>query len=422
MKRIESANLFLKVLFQLGIVLAMALLGYLLLIVAYSIPISDKTMNESMFYMNREGGRFIVTNRENGMLDGSTDALMLLIASHSSEDKVYKNALKGAYSVVESSNPADALVRIYENNIHDESYEEREYARYWHGYVIFLRPLLYFFNYGHLRNIMCLLQLGVFTGLIVVISKRNISVVPLFLFWLSLNPITTMMSLQYSTMTVITFIGMLFVAHYSSKWEKKTFSWQIVFTILGALTSYFDFLTYPILSFAAPLIIYMSIYEYNSLRKAMRKMLYFAFSWGIGYGMLWALKWILASIILGDNIVLDAINQIITRTSSDTGEESITIFRLLLQQIRGFYQVTVLFITILLVGVIVYRLLKKGKSFGQTIVCTLALIAMIPMFWVCVTRNHAYLHPYITCRNFSITIFSMASLAFYRKNRSELCR
>ena len=40
--------------------------------------------------------------------------------------------------------------------------------------------------------------------------------------------------------------------------------------------------------------------------------------WGVGYAVCWALKWVLAGLVTGQNVIGDAIHQMGVRTAADT--------------------------------------------------------------------------------------------------------
>ncbi|MCM1540739.1 MAG: hypothetical protein NC121_05700 [Blautia sp.] len=247
-----------KILFMLVLLAGMCLTGYLLLVAAYLIP--EEYMQENMiesaknFEMNTYP-RLMGTR--NSQLDNFTDALMLLNASHVEEDEsVFEQAVNVKRYGVVDRNPNESLINIYGEG--GQEYEELSYARYWHGYLIFLKPLLALFEYGTIRYILMFVQLGLFVTLIVkltTVDKRM--VIPTFMMWLFLNPVTIMLSLQFSTVIIITLMAMSAIVFGSEYLKEYRFVWNVFFFLVGGLTSYFDFLTYPLVSLGVPLTLWL---------------------------------------------------------------------------------------------------------------------------------------------------------------------
>ena len=69
----------------------------------------------------------------------------------------------------EGYNPIEQLTLTVKNEI-DESYE---YARYWHGYISFLRPLFIFFSFNEIRKIMIVVLALLAMILLMVLYKKN---------------------------------------------------------------------------------------------------------------------------------------------------------------------------------------------------------------------------------------------------------
>ncbi len=91
-------------------------------------------------------------------LDNVTDGYMLLEAMFSGEDDPVRNAMNNPYTVYEGGNPDKAAVLESHNT--EGASGRGEYGRYWHGYLLFLKPLLSFFEVSDLRIMNMILCLG----------------------------------------------------------------------------------------------------------------------------------------------------------------------------------------------------------------------------------------------------------------------
>lgn len=124
----------------------MGLLFWLLMVVAYTVPSSQLTShaNQSRAILKQEG----VLWMQNAALAGGahydnyTTYHMLNIAEQSADDP-FADAVSSKF--YQGSDPDEGLMHA----IAGES--NAAYERYWHGYVIFLRPLLVLFNVQQIR-------------------------------------------------------------------------------------------------------------------------------------------------------------------------------------------------------------------------------------------------------------------------------
>lgn len=184
-----------------------------------------------------------------------------------------------------------------------------EYGRYWHGYVAILRPAFYFVDYWDFLLLNGMLQVTIVFMLGILVWKQTqelrypLAVVTSYLL---LMPITLALSLQYTPVFYIAFLGSVAAVAMNGFLCQKDRIY-LFFAILGILTCYFDFLTYPLLTWAFPLCWYLVVRgkKLTILRKYIDVMLT-ALTWIFGYIGLFLTKWLLVYVIYGRE-TLDAI-------------------------------------------------------------------------------------------------------------------
>ena len=85
-----------------------------------------------------------------------------------------------------------------------------------------------------------------------------------------------------------------------------------MFLLSGVITSYFDLLTYPLLSLTFPLItLLLMIRKHEKIvsNKMIVGMICLnSFFWGIGYGGMFISKWLVATLITGNDVFSIAVN------------------------------------------------------------------------------------------------------------------
>ena len=251
----------------------------------------------------------------------------------------------------------------------------------------------------------------------------------MIVFW---NPATIGMSLQYSPCFYISIIAtMLILLKYLKKSRAENIredyvhvnlgqnDYSLFFIIIGVLTSYFDFLTYPLATLCVPLIFYTILYEKNGIK--FIEIMKFCVYWTFGYLGMWAEKWIIGSFLTGNNIVKDEMHNLLLRTSSEADGEKITRFGTIIFLI----QATVLkwpYVILLLCFFIVIALLgvrkknqceKKEIKEKVKVAIFMMIVGLLPFLWFFLAADHSYEHPRLVYRIIGITFFSWLSAETY---------
>ena len=107
---------------------------------------------ESVEIFTGEGLYPFVGNTPAEELDNWTDSLMLHTACYQKEDASALECAVAAYRPVYQDADPITSFRMDVKGI-DDGMEITSYARYWHGYLVFLRPLLFLWiigEFGHL--------------------------------------------------------------------------------------------------------------------------------------------------------------------------------------------------------------------------------------------------------------------------------
>ena len=269
---------------------------------------------------------------ENSQLDNFTDALMLLTAAHPSEKSSFISAIDIDCYKEPGVKSVDTLLEVYQN--HSTDVAKESYGRYWHGYLIFLKPLLTFLNYGEIRSVLMFVQLALMIAVLLEVSKKKSTLLfPVFAMWIFLNPVSMMLSVQYNTVLLLTLLAIYTMLKVEQYWGiEQIYEWSLLFLIVGMLTSYFDLLTYPLLTLGIPLVSWLAIYLSEKKVVNVYSIIRFSLFWGLGYGGMWSFKWILGSIITGENLFANALNSVAERTSGDVSNTTITFVNVLKKQ------------------------------------------------------------------------------------------
>lgn len=295
------------------------------------------------------------------------------------------------------------------------------YDRYWHGYSIFLRPLLVFFDLSYIRQFLVICFIVLLVVLSYLISKY-ISLTVAILFGIALalvNPPVIMISLQYSNMFLLMLMAsivlMLLLAAKRPKHEIFIF-----FTVIGSLTSFFDLLTTPSITLGVPLLLYIAYRVKDKDRKGILKdTILCALLWGTGYFIAWFAKWLIGSVILHRNIFIEATEKVLFWSSDDS---TITKHHVGVTDVLvAWTNRLVVYWPLVLLTVLGFayafskRLFSKEKFstfHGQTLFALL-VPTLMPIAWIILARQHSFNHQWFSYRHLVISLFGTALIIWY---------
>ena len=183
----------------------------------------------------------------------------------------------------------------------------------------------------------------------------------------------------------------------------------LFFLSLGMATSYFDFLTYPLVTLGIPLVLYLNL-ENTSWKQRLHQIIRLCLWWGVGYVGFWAEKWLLGSLVLRENLFLEARDSILLRASHETVGQAITYTATLKNNLQPYALRTWILLWVLLaVGSLLLALHRRVLSVRRlTALAPLILAACLPFVWYYFTQNHSYIHFGFTHRELAITFFALS--------------
>lgn len=202
--------------------------------------------------------------------------------------------------------------------VNGEAEEAFEYARYWHGYLVLLRPILCITNIANIRIVMTVvfIMLGVILTFIIAKKINILSAIAVALGLIYIDYEYIGITLQSTPVFLITMISSIIVAVKGTKIKHI----NLLFCIIGGLVCFTDFLTVPIISLGMPLTIYFLSLQKDrkvNLKEEIKIVFLASISWGIAYLTIWATKWILVDIIYDRGIIKTVLEQFAYRTSEN---------------------------------------------------------------------------------------------------------
>lgn len=330
-----------------------------------------------------------------GMMDNTTDYVMM--ADTWREEN--QNALQAAMSV---------------NN----------YARYWHGYQVFLRPLLVFYQYYQIRY----MNVIVFVFILLAVSreiKKRLGKAFDIAFWMTmicagLTVIPVNMQFMPVFMTALT-ASLIILARYP--FEKKE-NLGLFFMVIGMVTNFLDLLTFPLVALGMPMMICLALDARDNRRGSLQNAVKMTLMWGIGYALCWMSKWLLANLILEGNVM----DSVFTHANQWAGERTgrLEAVQLNFQYFFLHQGLRTMILPIALGGALVVLAVVFHDGSREKRLCAAVMFAtaLIPYAWCFVMAEHSILHAWFTYRNQAMTMcggyFGLAVLVDWEKVRASV--
>ena len=425
------------------ILLVGIIVGFLLMVGAYSIPVDRMIKHsESAAKILYDMQKIDITTNINQWcgfgVDTFTDAIMVSTSICDSGEKIIQKAMKNQRIEYDEIDAYTNLLRYYGIDAENEEkiqpyseYRSYSYARYWNGYVVILKPLLYLFDYKVVLIVNCISQIGLALADVALLIKRKkgFFIIPFLVFLGTVSLPTTSICLQFSNVMYITLISILVLLLLYEK-INDCGKYIYLFLVNGMLLGYFDILTYPLTALGIPLVLYISIYE-NNFKCALKKIVCFSTAWFFGYVGMWSSKWGLATLLTGQNVIKNALDSVSYRmnakinmnNNSISSDESMlnsdinqgwisefTYKDVIIRNLYGMFNIVIISVMFVLLTIFVWRIIDGGFKIARNILYVsvpFLLISVFPFIWYRFTENHSYSHYFFTYRILSITLFAI---------------
>jgi hypothetical protein len=398
-----------------GLFLGTAVLLTLLLFAAYALPGEPVRQNveQSVPLLQREGLYPEYFGCKLFQMDNYTDTVMLFEAASADETAPLTAMMTNtAYNVDNFETlPADLQTYLAARSAGQTGVETGlrpfSYARYWHGYLAYLRPLLLLLDYGQVRIVNAAVLMGLLAALLILLRRRAGWKTALW-FAASQALVTVWWvprQMQFFTCFLLAYLGCLWVL---AK-PRSASALALGMLVCGMCTSFFDLLVTPILTLGLPLAVWL-VCRAGSEKQGAQGCGAVAGAgvlWAVGYGGCWGTKWLLAGWVTGSDVIADALRQAGVRTAGDTwhGMELTwtNLFRFVYESLnsRGLFWPMLVVLALL---VLLFCLCLNGKAaFGAL---PMALTALTAPVWLCVLREHSVQHGWFTWRALCVTVFA----------------
>lgn len=346
-------------------------------------------------------------------IDRYADSILLAIAYQYDADHPLSSVMWSSYYYTPYENENENLLHA----VTEGKKANRQYLRYWHGSNTIVRPLLVFFSIkqiylvnGIILTVLSLLlmgllvknkaygpALGVLTGLIMTSS------------WFV--PLSLEYTWTYLLLLIISVVGVKLTL------QGKEKHLGILFLISGMVCAYMDFLTTETLSLTVPLLLILWVFFHKnpqaSRTQVMKEAAKLTLVWGFGYVGMWVMKWVMASLILGENVMPYVTEHIGERLYGDIGVSQLTYICGAVTRNIGclfpleYGEIGVLFCIFLVLFISYNGYVYHGKHICGWHILMYMLPGLVPYIRYLVLHNHSYLHCFFTYRAQMATVLAI---------------
>ena len=290
------------------------------------------------------------------------------------------------------------------------------YARYWHGMIVLLKPLLTFLTMDGVKICGAVLLAALAAVYLLLAWRRNLrvlaisSAVGLILVQIWIVPVCV----EYYSCFALMFLFADLVLWRGDRLKEDA----LLFVFAGALTCFFDFLTCEILTLGLPLLCLLLLRK-ESGKGALLTMIRCCGAWLLAYGLTWLCKWGLSAAMLGRSLSDVALGQGIYRAAGeieigvDIGFPPLAAITVNLGCLFPMKlaakapSIQFIFLAVCLMALAFWYLFRKeGGAGGRA--WPMLLVAAIPFVRYAVIWNHAALHPFFTYRSLFLTVVAAA--------------
>lgn len=391
-----------------------ACIGYFLLVLVYCLPVEPmKNHLKNTYKFFSQEGISLIQDNEGMFIDYFTDALMASEAVYDGNQSPWEKAAAVYSNSINDDGEGTLAFQVVKAAIEGSS-KFGSYERYWHGNLLYLKPLLYMFEYKDILVLNMLAQLLLMFWIVKLLIQRGVShlLLPITLAFSMLAPVATALCLQYAPCFYIMSVVCIIVLKYPNFVQKHS---GLFFLSVGMATSYFDFLTFPLITLGIPLVL-LIVMEKLSWQKRGKKLIKYSICWGMGYTIFWAEKWCIALLVLGCSRLQNIMGALSERSSMEAYGKEISYLQVIYNNTIPFNQpswkIVFAILCVALLCMVGFRL-KQGKKClyaDFNYILPLGMIGCMPLIWYRVAANHSYIHYSFTYREWSITGFAVACI------------
>ena len=381
-----------------ALILCGILLGTVLMVGAYSLRSERLTGNvrTSAQVLAQEGSLPLAVT---GFLPSRVDSFSDVIMTGNTILSPYDTPLENAMRTPRLSG-FDPLTEL-EKWLDGEPAQYNDYARYWHGYLIFLVPMMTLMSISSVRLLLSVVLILLLLHAGIRLSPRH-GVAALLAFFVACCPQAIAASLIHESCMLIALAGVIG----ASRTRRDLL--PCLLTLIGMATSFFDLFTTPLMTLVLPL---SCVLIREDAQPTLKEYAGLCLCWLLGYLGMWAGKWAVGSILTGENIFRDALATMQERSvNADDAGDVIPFTSGFLACLHMILNPVYLLTFAAAFGVSLCATLRRAQGCCPLLSrprLMLGLTALMPVVWTLCICNHSLVHSFHVYRTLSSSFFPL---------------
>lgn len=403
-----------KMIFHVLLFVLMLSVLWFLLVLAAVIPNASlkKNMEKSaVSYKNKEAFSFENGDKWNSVSDNYADTILLNVSWTMGRGNPFVSSLDTWYHDGEEEGESVGFYRM----VTEETLEPNtDYTRYWHGSAMFVRILHLVTDVNGIKMIgLSVTLLLACITIIILIKRGHLDLAVALLAALAAVQVWNIrLSLEYQPAFVLCFLLCPFYL-----WAERRGDGCLTYLSMagGVLIAFFDFLTTETVVFLVPMLLVLGVRakegRLGSFKKNFRILFACGLCWLLAYGGTFLIKWVLASLVTGENkfsIAFSSVEERIGGSLLGEGPENPIVripaavaanLSVLFDSVKRVDVPRVLLglLAVFMISISVLYLYHK-KNVDKTALKLYALLGAVVFIRYMVLNNHSYLHEFFTYR------------------------
>lgn len=395
--------------------------GYFLLVLVYLIPasrISDNVADSAYILMTQ--GTYPSGYLDGWFLDNFTDADCISVTYNASTKNPFYSALD-AYQLGGENDSHAASIEGLWSTVQGDTAKKGDHTYLWHGYRIWLRPLLMKYNITNIRFFCYGILIFLVTVLCVMLAYRLNNVlafVPFLATFTFFNFQMEALSLLFFNDLAVALVGCMFIACTvgQERWEKY---YNRIFAGIGALLAFTSMLILPILTIGFPIIFWL-IFDRRCLawKEKVLGVIRYSICWLFGYAITMFAKIGISAAVFQSNKGIQNVSLYTGNSTKYTVAErfqcTINVFLKVLQrsEIQRDLLIAAVFLSMIYITLRCRKNLRRISDYIPYFI-----VALYPCVWCFLCCRHAG-HGW-TYFNYSISMFALLSVLMSLAERGK---
>ena len=377
----------------------------------------EENLQESASYLSEESGFVqIVPSKFSTQIHRYADSILLTIEYFLDSEQPLASSMWAHY--YRNTNQAAAINLLLTVNGMEAANDT--YLRYWHGSLVPVRILLLI---GDIRlmyavHIALLALLAAALMIMVWRHRYRAEVIGLLMALIAVNAGLVPLCLEYTWTFLIMLIASIIAVRMA--WKGRFDHLGALFLITGMVTAFLDFLTTETITVLIPLLLALRVgfKEQGEDFRPWKLTIRCCALWLIGFLGMWAMKWVTASVALGENVMPYVTEHVQERLGGALDEPPSLagyLWGAVARNIRMLFPLdfgglpVVCLVIVQIIGIVLLVTFGcvRRREVNWPRVALYGALGLIPYIRYLALRNHSYLHYFFTYRAQMTTILAL---------------